>query len=142
MKTVIVPDINALPSAVEELLTYGKDKRKILIQGEMGAGKTAFVKAFCDYFGVRDTVSSPTYAIVNEYVYDRQDGEPGKIYHFDLYRLEDIEEVLLIGIEEYLENEHYCLIEWPEIIEPLVSDEYLRIKIEITGDSSRKILFL
>jgi len=132
-----------LPKVVEALLAHAAGRKKVLLSGEIGAGKTTLIQAFCRHFGVEGPVSSPTFSLINEYdYYDEKSQQYDSIYHMDLYRLEDIEEALNIGIEEYLDSEAYCLIEWPELIEPLLPEDCVRIKLEITGDSSRKILFL
>jgi len=132
-----------LPQVVEALLVHANGRKKIALSGEIGAGKTTLVKAFCRHFGVQEPASSPTFSLINEYEYfDAQSKQNAYIYHMDLYRLNDIEEALHIGIEEYLDNEAYCLIEWPELIEPILPENCVRIKLEITGESSRKIIFL
>lgn len=102
----------------------------ILLKGDLGAGKTTFVKAFLKTHGVADQVSSPTYSVVNEYQL-----ADGKAYHIDLYRLNDTEEALDIGIEEYLDSGYFCLVEWPQIIEPLVENP---LYIEITVDGNER----
>ena len=107
----------------------------------MGAGKTTFVKAFCQYLGVKSLASSPTFSLVNEYVY-LENGVEKLIHHLDLYRLKDLDEALDIGVEEYLYDDDYCLIEWPQIIEPLLDADVLKISFEISGNSTRKIVIL
>lgn len=102
---------------------------------EMGAGKTTLIKKICEEKGVQDEMSSPTFSIVNEYQTDK--GED--IYHFDFYRLKDIEEAIDIGLEDYLFSGNLCLLEWPEIIEPLLPDEYLQISIKLVGDNTRSL---
>ena len=102
---------------------------------EMGAGKTTLSKKICEELGVEDEMSSPTFSIVNEY--ETREGKT--IYHFDFYRLEDIEEAYDIGVEDYLFSGNLCLLEWPAIIEPLLPDEYLQISIKLVGDISRSL---
>ncbi len=133
-----------LPKAVKTVLEHTKNGRnKLVLTGEIGAGKTTFIKAFCHYLGVEEAVSSPTFALVNEYSYFDQEASTDRtIYHMDLYRLKDIEEALQIGIEEYLYGPDWCLIEWPEIIEPLLPEDVVRIKFELETNSTRKILIL
>ena len=100
----------------------------------MGAGKTTFTTAVCKALGVReDAVSSPTFAIVNEY--RAGDGKP--VFHFDFYRLEDPAEALDIGLYDYLDSGHLCLMEWPENVEPLLPEETLRVHISVLPDHSR-----
>lgn len=103
---------------------------------EMGAGKTTLIKEICRNRGVSyDEMSSPTFSIVNEY----QDKHGQSIYHFDCYRLKDIEEAINIGVEDYLYSGNLCLIEWPEIIGSLLPDKYLQININLVGDNARSL---
>ncbi len=133
-----------LPRVVEKVLARARgDHNKLVFSGEIGAGKTTFIQAFCRHLGVEAAVNSPTFSLVNEYTYfDQATGQHRPIYHMDLYRLKDMEEALQIGIEEYLYGPDWCLIEWPEIIEPLLPDEVVRIKFELATNSTRKILIL
>jgi tRNA threonylcarbamoyladenosine biosynthesis protein TsaE len=103
--------------------------------GEMGSGKTTLIKAICNILNATDHVSSPTFALVNEY----ETSTNQVIYHFDLYRLKNIEEALDIGIEEYLSSGNLCLIEWPEIIENILPKEIMTIFIESISANARKI---
>ncbi len=103
---------------------------------EMGTGKTTLTKAVCRELGVQDEMSSPTFSIVNEY--QTHSGED--IYHFDFYRLNDLEEAIDIGVEDYLFSGKFCLLEWPEIIEPLLPDDYLQISIKLVGDNTRSLI--
>jgi len=102
----------------------------ILIYGEMGAGKTTFVKALCRALGVIDEVSSPTFALINEY--QTTLGQP--VYHFDFYRINDQDEALDIGIDEFFDSGHLCLIEWPERITNLLPAQTETILIEMAGE--------
>ncbi len=111
MQTFHLTSENDLPDVVGEILPLVTHK-VILLRGDLGAGKTTFIKNFVASLGSTETVTSPTYSIVNEY-----DSPRGKIYHFDLYRLNSIEEVYDIGMLDYLESGAYCLIEWPEIFQ-------------------------
>lgn len=132
-----------LPAVARRLLQVAGDRRVLAFTGEIGAGKTTLIQAFCRQLGVTGEVTSPTFALVNEYVCpDPVSGEERPVYHLDLYRLRDLEEALAIGIEEYLDAGAWCLIEWPELIEPLLPEDVVRINIEITKNSERKILFL
>lgn len=128
--------IMQLPSVAKQLIDFvSKTEQKILLfYGEMGAGKTTLIKAFCAALGVEDTVSSPTFSIVNEYHYPK-----GIIYHFDCYRLKNQAEALDIGMEEYLYSDNYCLIEWPEKIPDLLPENYFKISIEVQPDQQRKL---
>ena len=108
----------------------------LLFQGDLGAGKTTLVKALCRELGSDDEVSSPTFALVNEY----RDSQDNPMYHIDLYRLKDLDEALGIGIEEYISSGKRCFIEWPEIIlDTLPGGSYLSVILESTGDTSRRI---
>lgn len=108
----------------------------LLLKGNLGAGKTTFTQFLLKNLGSEDEVNSPTYSIVNEY-----NTPKGKIYHFDLYRLKNIEEVYDIGIEEYLDNAFLCIIEWPEVYEDeLYGLKFHTMSIINTGES-REIIF-
>lgn len=131
-----------LPAAVGEIFGYAKSRRKFALSGDLGAGKTTFTQYFCKKMGVKDRVSSPTYALVNEYAFKDEEGVEQPFYHIDLYRVKDMQEALDIGIEDYLFDENYCFIEWPDVVEPLLPEDVVRIKITILPDSGRKILFL
>lgn len=109
----------------------------LLLEAPMGAGKTTLIKALCSELGVLQAVSSPTFSLVNSY----QDSEGKTLYHFDLYRLNSLEEALDIGIEEYLDSGARCMIEWPERIRPLLSDAFHQIQIEPLGADTRKLIF-
>ena len=100
----------------------------------MGAGKTTLIKAICKLLGSEDIVKSPTFSIVNEY-----DSAAGSIYHFDFYRIQDLSEVFDIGFEEYIDSGNYCLLEWPELIEPLIPEHAAEINISVTGPTERTV---
>ena len=137
----LTPSVSALPKAVKWVLEHANGRKKIMLYGAMGAGKTTFTKAFCYYLGVKNATSSPTFSLVNDYVFKENNIEK-HIYHIDLYRLKNLDEALDIGIEDYLYDDNYCLIEWPQIIEPLLDETVLKISIEITGKSARKVVIL
>lgn len=109
----------------------------ILLKGEMGAGKTTFVKYLVKELIDYDLVNSPTFSIVNEYSFNESD----PIYHMDLYRLETIEEALNIGIEEYLDSGRLCIIEWPDLINPILPKDYHMIEIKNLSKDQRSINF-
>lgn len=104
--------------------------------GKMGAGKTTFIKAVCEELGVKDVITSPTFAIVNEYRTE-PDGRP--IYHFDFYRIKKLDEVYDMGYEDYFYSGALCLIEWPELIEPLLPEDATRVTITEHTDGSRTV---
>ena len=120
-----------------EILERIGDKKLILLQGEMGVGKTSFVKAFCAYHKVSDKVSSPTFSIIQEY----RSPSDQSIFHMDLYRLENLEEALTIGIEDYFYQKACCLIEWPAIILPILPKDYVIMEFEFGENSVRNIIF-
>jgi tRNA threonylcarbamoyladenosine biosynthesis protein TsaE len=126
-----IQSIAELPTAASELLHYCLNKRVFAFLGEMGTGKTALISEICKLLGVTGPVSSPTYALINEY-----ESSP-KIFHIDLYRLTTIEEALDIGIEEYLAQNHYCFIEWPQLIQPLLPPETVYVKMEAISENVR-----
>lgn len=110
--------------------------RVFALYGEMGAGKTTFIKAVCRELGVEDEVTSPTFAIINEY---RSETTGENIYHFDCYRLRSCEEALGVGCDYYMHSGALCFIEWPEVIEPLLPDDAVRVEITETDDGTRKL---
>ena len=113
-------------SEVSDYLLSIRDKADVIaFYGSMGAGKTTLIKNLCHRMGVTDEVNSPTFAIVNEYV--TEEGE--SVYHFDFYRIKKLEEAYDIGYENYFYSSNLCLIEWPEMIEPLLPEKYIHVEI-------------
>ncbi|MEI6059713.1 MAG: tRNA (adenosine(37)-N6)-threonylcarbamoyltransferase complex ATPase subunit type 1 TsaE [Bacteroidota bacterium] len=120
------------------LIEVYENKRIFAFHGEMGAGKTTFIKIICEQLRVIDTVSSPTFAIVNEYLTD----STGSVYHFDLYRIKSWTEMLEIGYDDYFCSGNYCLLEWPEKIVNLLPEETVHVDITVSPDGSiRTITF-
>ena len=113
--------------SVLDILYEHPDARVYAFEGQMGAGKTTFIKQLCEQMGSADIVNSPTFAIVN--VYDVERPYKGEVYHFDCYRLKDIREAMDFGAEEYLYSGNYCFIEWPALIEPLLPEDTVHVKI-------------
>ncbi len=143
MQKFFISTLEDLEEVVTKLLKYAAGRKKMVFYGEIGAGKTTLIQVFCKRLKVQENATSPTFALINEYSYPGDNSmKEGLIYHIDLYRLKNIQEALNIGIEEYLYGDHHCLIEWPEIIESLLPEDTIRIKLEILSDSERKILFL
>lgn len=105
------------------------NSKVLLFHGDMGSGKTTLIKELCHQLGVQDEVSSPTFSLVNEYL-----GREGPVYHFDFYRIEDEEEAYEFGLEEYLDSEHWCLLEWPQKISNLLPNDHQVVEIETTED--------
>ncbi|MBS9767406.1 MAG: tRNA (adenosine(37)-N6)-threonylcarbamoyltransferase complex ATPase subunit type 1 TsaE [Flavobacteriaceae bacterium] len=126
MKQYKVNSLADLPKVAEQFMTDFSEHRLFALIGEMGAGKTTFVKAICDYLGVEDAVSSPTFSIVNEYTTAEND----TLFHFDFYRLNDEQEALDFGVEEYFDSGEFCFMEWTEKIPSLLPEESVEVKIE------------
>ena len=138
MKTITVAGLKEVPRAARAVIEAAGPSRVLAFEGEIGAGKTTLIKEICRQLGVTDEVSSPTFALVNEY----QDESGAPVYHADLYRLRGIEEALDIDIGGYLDSGRWCLVEWPALIEPLLPEGCCRIKMEFVDDSTRKVIFL
>ena len=134
---ITINSINDIDQAAREFKAALGDHRVIAFHGEMGAGKTTFIKALCAEFGVTDNVASPTFAIINEYL--ANDGST--IYHFDLYRMETIADLQNIGVEDYFYSGNLCLVEWPELAEPLFPSNVLDVTITVLPDKTRMISF-
>lgn len=133
---VVVNGLEALPEATQKIIDLVSEEDKLwCFYGDMGAGKTTLIKALCKAWGVKDTVSSPTFALVNEY----RNTQKQPIYHFDFYRIKDEEEAWDIGTEDYFYSGAQCLVEWPERIEGLLPEDFIRIDIVVEADRSRSI---
>lgn len=130
-------NLNSIHDVARQFVEAIGNHTLVAFYGEMGAGKTTFIKAVCNELGVIDTVNSPTFSIVNDYA--TADGR--HIYHFDFYRLKSPQEALDFGIEEYFASNSLCLMEWPEQIEPLLPDDTLQVTIAVGSDGSRTICF-
>ena len=133
---ILIQDISKIDVAAKEFLSAIKMHKVIAFTGEMGAGKTTFIKALCKQLGVKDTTSSPTFSLVNEY----QNTTGQKIYHFDFYRLRQESEALDMGCEEYFYSGNFCFVEWPEKIPSLLPIDCLHIQINVV-DTLREIIF-
>ena len=138
MKTVIeIPSTEALPEACRSFLGAMGTHSIFAFFGEMGAGKTTFISALSRMLGVSsDLAGSPSFSIVNEY---RSDTTGRTIYHFDLYRLDEPEEALDLGIDDYFDSGNLCLIEWPERIEGLLPDDTVRVDLAVNPDLTRTL---
>lgn len=130
--------LQELSEAAQQLLTFAGEEKVFIFEGSMGAGKTTFIKEICHALGVADLVSSPTFSIVNEYITNDDDA----VYHFDFYRIKDLQEAYDIGYEEYFYSSQICLIEWPEKIEPLLPERYVKVNIETLSETRRRISFV
>ncbi len=129
-----IESLEKISEAAREFVSAMGDARVFAFYGQMGAGKTTFIKAVCEELGVADTITSPTFAIVNEYT-----AALGPIYHFDFYRIKKLEEVYDMGYEDYFYSGALCLIEWPELIEELLPEDAVRVTIEEEADGTRII---
>lgn len=137
MKTINIPTLADLPQAAREFVEAMDDSTVFAFYGDMGAGKTTFIGELCRELGVSDDVTnSPSFSIVNEY---RSDTTAELIYHFDLYRLESLDEALDMGIEDYFDSGALCLLEWPERVEELLPDDAVRVKLFVNDDDSRTL---
>ena len=119
---------------VAKQLVSNLNTKTVLVYGAMGVGKTTLVKAIVKALGSADDVSSPTFSLVNEY-----EAGNAKIYHFDLYRIKDVEELYNFGIEDYLFSNHWSIVEWPEKIEDMMSLRFDRVDLELNPDNSRTL---
>ena len=127
--------IENIREAARQFISQMGNGKVFAFYGQMGAGKTTFIRALCEELGVDDVVTSPTFAIVNEY-------SPGPIYHFDFYRIKRIEEVYDMGYEDYFYSGAICLIEWPELIEELLPEDAVKVHIKENADGSRTVSIL
>ena len=134
--------LDQIDSLATELLKALGNTRKVVLVGELGAGKTTLVNALCRALGVEEPGSSPTFSLINQYAYHQSEGSEALVHHVDLYRLEQLEEAYDIGIEEVLDDPWYCFIEWPQLIESLLPMQYARIEIEPDGNSEKRIIRL
>jgi tRNA threonylcarbamoyladenosine biosynthesis protein TsaE len=125
-----VENLEAIPGIAKTFLSDFSSSRIFAFHGELGAGKTTFIKALCAELGVNDAMSSPSFSLVNEY----HDANGKPVYHFDLYRLKSPEEAFDIGMEEYLYSGHYCFVEWPERAGELLPEETVHITITVVDD--------
>lgn len=135
LKINSLEDIN---SVAAEFIKLVGDKRIFAMHGAMGVGKTTFVKAICEEMGVQDTINSPTFAIVNEYHTAREN----IIYHFDFYRIDDVQEAYDFGYEDYFYSDAMCFIEWPEKIDSILPNDTVEVHFNEEADGSRSIRIL
>lgn len=131
-----IQDLEHIREAAREFVENIDDRTVFAFYGHMGAGKTTFIKAICEELGVEDVITSPTFAIVNEYT-----AQEGPIYHFDFYRIKKLEEVYDMGFEDYFYSGSLCLIEWPELIEEVLPDDAVKVTITEQPDGSRTVSF-
>lgn len=133
---ITIDNIGNIREAARLFLANIGNNTVFAFYGKMGAGKTTFIKAVCEELGVDDVITSPTFAIVNEYHY-----KTGVVYHFDFYRIKKLEEVYDMGYEDYFYSGALCLMEWPELIEELLPGDAVRVTISEQEDGSRIVEF-
>jgi tRNA threonylcarbamoyladenosine biosynthesis protein TsaE len=136
MRTINLHTLNDLETAAQTFIDMMGTHKVFAFYGEMGAGKTTFIKQVCRQMGVEENITSPTFSIVNEYIATGGNS----IYHFDCYRLKNLEEAYNIGAEEYFYSGNYCMIEWPEKIEGMLPESAIAVKIEVQHKNHRKII--
>ena len=130
---IIIKDKRHLIAAAKQLLEQSGKNKIFAFYGSMGAGKTTIIKAICQTLGAVDIVSSPTFTLVNEY--KTSSGE--SLYHIDFYRIRKQEEVYDFGLEEYLTGDMYCFMEWPELIEEILPEETIKVRISVDENEQR-----
>ena len=135
MESLVLKSLSDLNIVADKFLHLMKDKKIFAFFGTMGVGKTTFIKALCNELGVAEIVTSPTFALVNEY----QTGLGKVIFHFDFYRIEKVEEVYDFGYEEYFYSGNYCFIEWPEKVAEILPEDVVYVHIVENEDGSRTI---
>jgi tRNA threonylcarbamoyladenosine biosynthesis protein TsaE len=135
MNILTIDTLKTINDTAQEFINLIGGRTVFAFNGKMGAGKTTFIKSICEVMGVKETVNSPTFSIVNEY--EAADGRI--IFHFDCYRINKIQEALDLGAEEYLYSGNLCFIEWSENIAPILPDSIVNVDIEETENGKRQI---
>lgn len=135
MTEILITSLDNIADAARTFVNHIDNRRIFAFYGNMGVGKTTFIKAICQELGVSDTVSSPTFAIVNEY----HSAKMGSVYHFDFYRIKNYTEAIDLGFEDYAYSGNLCFIEWPELIEEILPEETVNVHIEELEDGVRKM---
>lgn len=130
-----IKTVHGLEKAASKLIGHFPGQRIFAFYGKMGAGKTTFIQSICKVLETNDNITSPTFALINEYKTEADDS----IFHFDFYRIKSLEEAFDLGYEDYFYSGSYCLIEWPELVEPLLPQEYVEVKIEADEGGKRQI---
>lgn len=134
---IVIKSTADLPAAARSFIEAMGEHTLFAFYGKMGAGKTTFIKAICEALGVEDPITSPTFALVNEY---RSAVSGELIYHFDFYRIKKLEEVYDMGYEDYFYSGALCFIEWPELVEDLLPGDAVRVEIVEEADGSRRVI--
>ena len=137
LMTITIPNLAALPATAQQLATAIAESGHSVVafEGEMGAGKTTLIRALGAVLGVADDVSSPTFALVNEY----RDGRGQPVYHFDFYRVDSEAEAARLGAAEYFDSGYLCLVEWPARVAGLLPPAYLQVALAVTGPETREL---
>ena len=135
MSTIKIKSLEQIEEAAIKFVNQMNNNTVFAFYGEMGAGKTTFIKEICKVLGVSDTITSPTFAIINEYKAKKDK----KIYHFDFYRINKIEEAFDFGYEDYFYSDSVCFIEWPERVESLLPPNCVNVTVTVNQDDSRSI---
>ncbi|MBQ6549365.1 MAG: tRNA (adenosine(37)-N6)-threonylcarbamoyltransferase complex ATPase subunit type 1 TsaE [Prevotella sp.] len=133
---ITISNLDNIRESAREFINNIGSHKVFAFYGKMGAGKTTFIKAICEELGVDDVITSPTFAIINEY-----SGKDETIYHFDFYRIKKLEEVYDMGYEDYFYSGALCFIEWPELIEEVLPEDAVKVQITEKEDGTRAILF-
>lgn len=136
MKEIVVESLSELKDVAQAIMESLEGRNVVAFCGQMGAGKTTLISAIMEHLGSTDNVTSPTFALVNQYITANDE----RVYHFDFYRINRIEEVFDMGYEEYFYSGDLCLIEWPELIEELLPEEAMVVRIEVLSPTSRRFL--
>ena len=132
---ITIKNLDTIHEAAKEFVKGMGEGKVFAFYGKMGAGKTTFIKALCEVLGVEDVITSPTFAIINEYT----DGNDEPISHFDFYRIKKLEEVYDMGYEDYFYSGNLCLLEWPELIEEILPENVVKVTVEEQADGTRKL---
>lgn len=135
MEVINIKTLKDLKKAAKQFILLIGENRVFAFYGNMGAGKTTFIKAICSELGVKENITSPTFSLINEYIIKSNQS----LYHFDCYRLKNINEAYDIGADEYFDSGQICFIEWPEKIEDLLPSGTVNVIIKVLGDESREI---
>ena len=130
MSTFYINNLTELPTVAKAVIDLSKEKKIVAFYGAMGAGKTTLIKEIAKQLGVTGVTSSPTFSLINEY----HSANGTKIYHFDFYRIKNINEAYDIGYEDYFYSNHYCFIEWPEKIEELLPSDVIKVSMKLNGE--------
>ncbi len=132
---ILIKDKKHLLSAAREILKQCGERKILAFYGSMGTGKTTIIKAICEVLGSVDTVTSPTFTLVNEY----RTSAGTSLYHIDFYRIKKLEEVFDFGVEEYLSGDSYCFMEWPELVEEILPSDKVNIRIDVDENEVRTL---